>query len=1070
MYERHREQIGMKLLISIIIAGMTFSTAIPALGYSDLDKVVSNFVEAAAMDYSPDASVTDNFIKYSEHGRANDVLLLQLYMSVHLPEKEVRSLLENFNLEEGFWKDIDYSVKDRGRWPATLHLTRLYALAKLYKSPESKWHSSGELSSLLHSGIHWWIKNRPVNPNWWHNDIGVPKKMTAILLMLKDELSQEEIDGGLEILKRSQFGRTGQNKVWLAGNNLMKGLLTNDEALVKEARDYIAEEIFITYNEGIQDDWSFHQHGHQIQFGNYGLAYADSISFWIKVLNGTEYAFSIEQTEILSNMLKEGICWSVFKGIMDPNFCGRQNFINGGTGKAYALAVAAQNMAAVTDSAFFKKTAMENLLPEKYGNSLTGAKYFNRSDCGIYRTSRWYASSRMHSDRTIGFEMTNKENTLANFSSDGAVILMQDGKEFENIFAYWDWRKVPGVTAYDDGRPIKSDDSEDGKKNRTRHVGGLVSGNTMITTMELGRDGLHALKSSFFFEDAIICLGSDITSSRTDLLSVTTAVDQTHLKGKTKSGKNWVWHNQRGYISLDGALFKVSEGLQTGKWDDIDPAFHNKTDEGKVFKCWIEHPMKDVCGKDSKSSSYAYLMLPCHNAKETAGIAGNIEKNRSKSDLKIIRNDRFCQAVSYKGDLCIVFHEAGEYSIGGKEYKVSEPCIKIISGSDSATAQLPVKAVYDSFESIEEISERIFERAAVQFKVADMNLGKISDEKGVFQFPRSISPEGDFVTSSLRWWCSGFYPGSLWLTYEYGKDENIKALAEKYTEALEPLRFRKDDHDVGFQIMCSYGNSLRLTGDKNIEPIIIDAAHSLATRFNKKIGCTRSWNHGEWSFPVIIDNMMNMELLLKGYELCGDEKLKEIALSHARTTMKNHFRPDFSSYHLVDYNPETGDVVKKQTVQGFADNSAWSRGQAWGVYAYTMMYAYTREKDMLDQAVKIAEYIIRRLPEDGIPYWDFDSGSIPEDFRDASAAAIMASGLIQLSQFTQKDLSEKYLKTAEKQLRSLAGEDYLAEEGSLYGFLLKHSVGNKPGNSEVDVPLTYADYYFLEALLRYCNL
>ena len=374
-------------------------------------------------------------------------------------------------------------------------------------------------------------------------------------------------------------------------------------------------------------------------------------------------------------------------------------------------------------------------------------------------------------------------------------------------------------------------------------------------------------------------------------------------------------------------------------------------------------------------------------------------------------------------------------------------------------------------ESIEDLTARVFNRAEVQFKTLDAALDSaVAFKPGETIYPRSINKDGSLWTSNYKWWCSGFYPGSLWYLYEYTGDQTYKELALKYQAGLEPLRFRTDDHDIGFQLMCSYGNCLRLTADSTCVAVLIDGAHSLASRFDPEVGCTRSWNFGEWSFPVIIDNMMNMELLLKAAELSGDESLKEVALSHARTTMKNHFREDNSCYHLVDYNPETGEVAGKQTVQGLADHSAWARGQAWAVYGYPMIYRFTKEQDILDHAIAIAEYILPRIPEDGIPFWDYDSPDIPNDVRDASAAAITACGLIELSQWVDAEKSGRYLAAAEKMLRTLAGDEYLTPEGEDYGFLLKHSTGNKNRDQEVDVPLTYADYYFLEALLRWRNI
>ncbi len=376
-------------------------------------------------------------------------------------------------------------------------------------------------------------------------------------------------------------------------------------------------------------------------------------------------------------------------------------------------------------------------------------------------------------------------------------------------------------------------------------------------------------------------------------------------------------------------------------------------------------------------------------------------------------------------------------------------------------------------ESMEDLTARVFERAKVQFELMDKNLSeRMAEDTTVFLYPRSINPEGGLVTSNLRWWCSGFYPGSLWLVYEYTGDEAVKALAEKYTLPLDPLRFRTDDHDIGFQLMCSYGNGLRLTGNEEYIPVITDGAASLATRFDPEVGCTRSWSFSKdkWSFPVIIDNMMNMELLLKANELVPNQALVDIALAHAKTTMKNHFREDHSCWHLVDYNPETGEVNRKQTVQGYSDDSAWARGQAWAAYGYPMLYRFTQDPELLQHAINVVDYQLARLPEDGIPYWDYDAPEIPDDVKDASAAAVLACGLIELSTYVDEAKAAEYLAVAENILRTLATEEYLVAEGDTYGFLLKHSTGNKAGNSEVDVPLTYADYYFLEALLRYQKL
>ena len=362
-------------------------------------------------------------------------------------------------------------------------------------------------------------------------------------------------------------------------------------------------------------------------------------------------------------------------------------------------------------------------------------------------------------------------------------------------------------------------------------------------------------------------------------------------------------------------------------------------------------------------------------------------------------------------------------------------------------------------ESMKELTDRVFDRAVHQLILMDSNLG----EK---EFPRSIDSEGNLVKSDSKWWCCGFYPGSLWYTYEYTGNEEIKSLADKYTRSLLIDEVRKD-HDLGFIIWCSFGNALRLTGDDTYKPMIEAGARILSARYSPVTKTIRSWNY-PLEYQVIIDNMMNLELLEEASKMFACDSLAQIARTHANTTMENHFREDYTTYHLVCYNFEDGSVDRRVTVQGYADDSAWARGQAWALYGYTMMFRESADEKYLQQAINVADMIIPYLPEDGVPYWDFNDPRIPEIYRDASAGSVMASAYIELSQFvSNKAKSKKYLKTAEKIIRTLASDEYLCAEGECHGFLLKHSVGHLPKNSEVDVPLTYADYYFLEALIRY---
>lgn len=317
-------------------------------------------------------------------------------------------------------------------------------------------------------------------------------------------------------------------------------------------------------------------------------------------------------------------------------------------------------------------------------------------------------------------------------------------------------------------------------------------------------------------------------------------------------------------------------------------------------------------------------------------------------------------------------------------------------------------------------------------------------------------------------WTSGFFPGSLWYTYEMTGDETLKTYASQYTNLLNSVRNLKNTHDVGFIINCSYGNALRLAPNDTIKAVIIETAENLCSRFNPEIGCIRSWDFGEWNFPVIIDNMMNLDLLFSASKLSGDSKYYDIAVKHAQTTMKNHFRPDYTSYHLVSYNND-GTVEKRQTHQGKNDESAWSRGQAWGVYGYTSCYRETKDTAFLQKAVNIADMIMRRVnTDDFIPYWDLDASAGNTTPRDASAAAITASALLELSTLTPN--GKKYFDYAETIVKNLSSDNYLALKGSNQGFVLMHSTGSLPHGSEIDVPLNYADYYYLEALKRYKDL
>lgn len=377
------------------------------------------------------------------------------------------------------------------------------------------------------------------------------------------------------------------------------------------------------------------------------------------------------------------------------------------------------------------------------------------------------------------------------------------------------------------------------------------------------------------------------------------------------------------------------------------------------------------------------------------------------------------------------------------------------------------------------------------FKVAEQQYSKMLEvATDLTKYPRTSNPDGSVKYVGIEDWTGGFWPGSLWYVYEFTKNEKWKDAAVQWTESLESNQFNTRHHDIGFMMYCSYGNALRHINKPAYRDILVQSAKSLITRYDPVVKSIKSWNKKNswdgktWTFPVIIDNMMNLELLFYASKVTGDPLYKNIAIAHAETTLKNHFRPDYSSYHVVDYDVNTGKVLHQQTNQGFSDNSQWARGQAWAIYGFTVMYRETRDPRYRDAAAKMADFYINHpnLPKDKIPYWDFNVGQEgykadwkydPAKFsyipRDASAAAITASGLLELAGYLGAE-GKKYKSFAVETLHSLSSPEYLAQPGTNSNFILKHSTGSFPHHVEIDVPLVYADYYFLEALLRYKNL
>ncbi len=343
------------------------------------------------------------------------------------------------------------------------------------------------------------------------------------------------------------------------------------------------------------------------------------------------------------------------------------------------------------------------------------------------------------------------------------------------------------------------------------------------------------------------------------------------------------------------------------------------------------------------------------------------------------------------------------------------------------------------------------------------------------QIPRGMHPDGSIKFVGKRFdWTEGFFPGLCWDLYTYTKDEEFKKAAEFFQAKFESQKVLTTNHDLGFVFNDSFGKAYKITGNEAYKDVLIEASNSLIQRFNPAVSCIKSWDTDGgwqskrgWKYPVIIDNMMNLEMLFEAANITGDSLYYDIAITHANTTLKNHFRDDYSSYHVVDYDPETGEIRNKHTAQGYAHQSAWARGQGWAIYGFTMCYRYTKDPKYLELAEKNAAFILnhKNLPDDMVPYWDFNAPLIPNEPRDASAAAIIASALIELDGYSEKD----FLTPAKKMLASLSQKKYMTG-GKDNIFILGHSVGSIPHGGEIDVPIVYADYYYVQGLLRLLEL
>lgn len=592
---------------------------------------------------------------------------------------EVSKLLLDMDTK-GAWPSIDYQNTQRGNWPVLQHLRNLHPIVALYKTKGNKFYGKKQVSKQIHLALNYWLINDFKSNNWWYPQIGTPQALAPLLILMENELSEQQLQQAMVLLNRSKIGMTGQNKVWLSANVLMRSMLAKDIAGVQVASSSIREELRVGMREGIQPDWSYQQHGTQLQFGNYGLHYIEDMTQWIAIFSQSPFAFDSNKMAILRNYILNGLQWVVWKDAMDISACGRQLFIDEPVRKKEKLLYYVSKMQKL-DSAH--ADAYKKLFDF---NNTIGNRHFYRTDFQVQRTKDYYFSVKMCSRRVLGAESCNDENMLGYYMGDGVALLYQSEKEYENIFPFWDWKKIPGTTLSQDtaalpvltawGYSIQSD-----------FVGGVSDNKNGIAVMQYNRDNVKANKSWFMFNDMVVCLGSNINSTRG--FTVATTANQSFLNGDviigTANGERmgaalevlespqWILHDNVGYIFPKGGSVHLEAQTVTGAWNKVVGYYSAEEKQTNIFKLWVDNGVNPVAGK------YAYILVP--NATKQKMQALNSEQAfaiTNESDIQTVESvdGRVAGVVFYKAGVAQVF--------GGIE--VTEACVAMLKKTDKGVS------------------------------------------------------------------------------------------------------------------------------------------------------------------------------------------------------------------------------------------------------------------------------------------------------------------------------------------------------------------------------------------------
>ncbi len=619
---------------------------------------------ASADAPSDTAALRNNLIDYFvTHPESDDVV------QPHLDRRQ----------PDGTWSDIDYASQRRSGWPTCNHLRRILEMARIYRNPDHPLAGSGSLRESIIKALDHWLEHDYRNPNWWNARIGVPQAVAPTLILMGDDLPDATRTRAIGLLlDRSKMGMTGQNKVWVAGIAFMKGLLKEDTALMQKARDAIVSELRITTREGMQADFSFHQHGPQQQWGNYGGEFGKDMVQWAAIFHGTSLALTPAQRDLLRNYLLEGSSWVVWRDRMDTSGCGRRVFPNWQSYYGERTIEQVRLMAGLDpDHAELFERVLISQDPES-ANQLVGSKHYWRSDISVHRRPSWYASVKMSSTRVIGAESCNSENLLGLHLGDGATYFHVSGREYENIYPLWNWRRLPGTTCCQNDGPLKPGSRQ--CRGQSDFVGGATDGLRGLAAMEYRRNGLEARKSWFFLDHAVVCLGAGITSEQPE--EVDTSIEQCNLigpvttcrQGRIQQHKeprlsieeaDWIHHGLMGYRLLKPRTVEIECAQRSGDWATIHGPDRAGAVNGQVFSLWMSH------GPAPRAADYAYAVYPDTTAESMPGI---IETDSTT----ILELTEAVQAISTcEGRLTLAaFFEPGSLTLkNGTTIEVDRPCL-----------------------------------------------------------------------------------------------------------------------------------------------------------------------------------------------------------------------------------------------------------------------------------------------------------------------------------------------------------------------------------------------------------